>query len=302
MLATVFYWALNMSITASVMGCVVLLLRKIRAIPRRAAAVLWAAPFLRFCVPLGVSSPISLMALFGGAVKTVPVYRAETWEFSAANVIQAAENYTPMRYRTERLAQVFFIAGLVWVIVALAILLAMGIVYTATKREIRDARRLEKNVFLSPKVESPAVYGLWKPRIVLPALYEGRDLRYVLQHENTHIRRGDNWWRLLGFAVAAIHWFNPLAWLFLKRFLADLELACDECAVSHCSPEERKEYARALLDCAEQKSLFASAFGGAKIRTRVEHILSYRQMTGFAGICLAVLVGAILFVMLVNAG
>ena len=50
MLAEIFYWLFNMSIAASVTGCVLLLLRRIRWIPRRVTAALWAIPFLRMWI------------------------------------------------------------------------------------------------------------------------------------------------------------------------------------------------------------------------------------------------------------
>ena len=146
------------------------------------------------------------------------------------------------------------------------------------------------------------MYGIIRPRIVLPAAMEGQDLTYILHHERTHIRRADNLWRLLGFFSAALHWFNPLSWVFLKAFLGDLELACDERAVAAYGEAERKEYARTLLACAEQKSVFASAFGGAKVRTRIENVLSYRKMTGAAAVSFALLTAAVIWVMITNAG
>ena len=120
-------------------------------------------------------------------------------------------------------------------------------------------------------------------------------------HEAIHVRRGDNLWRLIGFTVAAVHWFNPMSWVFLKFFLTDLELACDEAAASRIDEGERKEYAAALLRCAAGGDVFASAFGGAKIRTRIEHVLSFRRMTAVSAVGSAVLAAVIAYVLLTNA-
>ena len=70
----VFYWLLNMSILASAVGMIVLLIRKIRRIPRRIIVILWAIPLVRFLVPFGLSSKYSLLSLLPRyAVRTVPV-------------------------------------------------------------------------------------------------------------------------------------------------------------------------------------------------------------------------------------
>ena len=141
----------------------------------------------------------------------------------------------------------------------------------------------------------------YKTQNRLPASFADTDREYVLQHERTHIRRCDNLWRLIGFLLTAIHWFNPLSWLFLKVFLADLELACDERAVSKYNNDERKEYARTLLNCAQSKNVFVSAFGGAKVRTRIENVLSYKQMTLVSAVGFTLLIMRI-YTLLTNAG
>ena len=194
MLGEVCYWIFNMSIIASVMGLIVMLVRKIRAIPRRVAVFLWLIPFIRMTVPFGLNSPYSLMSLISKlTTRTVTVYQpSEELAFSYTNSIMAAESYSPITYKVNLLEKVFAAAGAVWTIVALAILIALAIIYAATKKEIRDSRLLKENIYLSDKVDSPAVYGIFKPRIILPSSYENRDNRYVIRHEKTHIRRLDN--------------------------------------------------------------------------------------------------------------
>jgi beta-lactamase regulating signal transducer with metallopeptidase domain len=303
MLGEFFYWVINMSIIASIMGLLVLILRKIKILPHRVSVFLWIVPFFRMCVPLGLNSPYSLMTLISHiTTKTVTVYQpADDIAFSATNFIMVANSYFPITYKVNVLSKVFEIAAVIWIVIALAIIIALMVLYAATKRETKDAQLLYQNVFLSENVQSPAVYGIARPRIILPATYADKEIQYVLQHEKMHIRRADNLWRLLGFLAASVHWFNPLSWVFLKIFLSDIELACDETAVSNYSKEDRKEYAHSLLNCAENKNLFTSAFGGAKVRTRIVNILSYKRMAGVSVVSLAILVTAIIYVMLTNA-
>ena len=305
MLDRFFYWLLSMSVIASFTGVLALLIGKIKKLPRRFCVILWAVPFLRMLVPVGINSEYSLLSLlsrlsflFG---KTVNVFRvSEYLEFSARNMIQAVVFYAPFTYKVQSLKRVFGVAGGVWLTVALALLLAFALLYFGTLRELRDARRVQGNVFVSEKMQSPAVYGVFRPKIVLPAAFGEKEPEYVLLHENAHIRRKDNLWRLLAFFAAAVHWFNPLSWLFLKSFLAQLELACDESVVSSLSAERRREYARTLLSFAESKSLFASAFGGAKVRTRIENVVSYKRMSLLAALGAAAFIAAVLFALLTN--
>lgn len=298
------YWLINMSIVASFMGMIVMLIRKIRFIPRRVSVFLWIIPFLRMTVPLGLNSPYSLMNLVSGLLtKTVTVYQpSDDMAFSFSNSIRAAESYSPIKYKVNILETVFRVTGLIWIVVALALLITLTIIYITTKKAVADSKLVESNVFFSDKVDSPAVYGIIRPKIIIPGSYKDMELKYIIRHEKTHIKRLDNLWRILGFITASIHWFNPLSWVFLKAFLNDLELACDEMAIAGYEKEERKEYARTLLTCSESKSLLVSAFGGAKVRTRIENVLSYKKMTFFSAAGFTLLVLVIVFTLTTNAG
>jgi len=304
MLGEVFYWVFNMSIVASVMGLIVLSIRKIKGFPHRVSVFLWIVPFFRMCVPFGVNSRYSLMTLISRFTTRTITFYAPTEELSLSytNTLMAASSYSPLTYKFNILEKIFAVASLIWIIVALALILALTLLYITTKRAVRDAVLLEGNVYSSEKVESPAVYGIFHPRIILPASLPEEDRKYVLLHEKTHIRRKDNLWRLLGFLIASVHWFNPLSWVFLKVFLADLELACDETAVGKYDTEEKKEYARTLLNCSRSKNIFVSAFGGAKVRMRIENVLSQKPMTLFSTFGFTALVIAILYALLTNAG
>ena len=180
-------------------------------------------------------------------------------------------------------------------------MLMLGVTYCFTIYEVQDATPRQGRVYLSDKVLSPAVYGILKPKIILPASYENRDTELIVLHETTHIRSLDNLWRMLGFAAVAVHWFNPVCWLFLKCFLSDLELACDERVVAKIGAQQAKKYASVLLDCKQGTTVFASAFGGAKIRTRIENFLSFKKMTGFSAVVSVILLSVIFYVLLTNA-
>ena len=303
MLQELFYWIFNMSIVAGITTGVIALIRMVKRVPRRMMAILWIIPALRMVVPLGLSSPYSLMSMLSRiTTKTVVVYQpSQDVSFSMMNMTMAANSYFPITYKTNILHDVFATASIVWIIVALAILLLLVVLYVTTLHELKDARPLRENIYLSEKVTSPAVYGILRPKIVLPANWAERNLDLVLLHERTHIRRGDNLWRMLAFVIVALHWFNPVVWIFLKLFLTDLELACDEGVVVKLGPDRRKEYALSLLDSKSGTNVFASAFGGAKIRTRIETILSYRKMTWISLAAFAALALAISYVLLTNA-
>lgn len=304
MLQDSFYWIFNMSITAALTGLLIMLVRRIKAIPRRLTVFLWGIPFLRMTVPLGLNSPYSLMSLLSKiATKTVVVYQpTDHIALSMTNSVMAADTYFPITYKVNILDTVFRVASVIWILLCLAILLMLTVTYFTTMHEIKGSTHLTGNIYLSDRVLSPAVYGIIKPKIVLPASYKDRDFELVILHEKTHIRSFDNLWRILAFAVAAVHWFNPLCWLFLKEFLSDLELSCDERVLKKIGAARAKEYALSLLESRQGTTVFTSAFGGAKIRTRIENILAFKTMTRFSLAVFIALIGVISYVLLTNAG
>lgn len=300
----IFFWIFNMSVCGSVAGLLVLLLRRFRKIPRRAIKAFWALPFLRFCLPFGLYSGFGLGKLLEALSSKSFVYSAAVGtghiRFSAINSTHTAQTVIPVVYKKDVFADIFRITSIVWAVVAAAIAITLFALYFATVIELKDAKRVKGNVFVSEKVTTAAVYGIFRPRIILPANYAERDIDAVLEHERTHIKSGDNLWRVLAFLCAAVHWFNPLAWLFLKKFTEDIEFACDEKVLAGKSVEEQKRYASALLNCAESRSLFASAFGGAKVRVRIERILSYKKMSVLASLGLCALAAVLTVLLLTN--
>ena len=255
-------------------------------------------------VPLGLNSPYSLMTLISKiTTKTIVVFQpTEDISFSMMNSVMAANTYFPITYKVNILDDIFGVASVIWIIVSLAILLMLIIIYFTTIHEIKDSTHLKDNVYLSEKVTSPAVYGIIRPRIILPLSYKDKDIELIIQHEKTHIRGLDNLWRMIAFMVVAVHWFNPLAWMFLRALLAYLELSCDERVLVKLGVDRSKEYATALLECRQGPTVFASAFGGARIRTRIENVLSFRKLTWISLVAFVALIGIIFYVLLTNAG
>ena len=123
---------------------------------------------------------------------------------------------------------------------------------------------------------------------------------YVIAHEHAHLARRDHWWKVLGYLVLALHWFNPLVWVAYILFCRDIELACDEKVVRGLDGAARADYSQALLSCAAPKRAVAAcplAFGEGNIKTRVKSALHYKKPAFWvaAAAVLAVVIVAVCF-------
>ncbi|HBL83457.1 MAG: peptidase M56 BlaR1 [Clostridiales bacterium GWF2_38_85] len=299
----VFFWVLNMSIIGGAAGIFILLLRKIRAIPRSVICYLWAIPFIRFTIPFIIESRFSIMNLVAKyAIKTVVVYEPVAFPIiTMTNMLQTAERYFPIVYKTSLLENIFNIAATVWIIGFCAAFLTQLFLYITTMAAIKDSVHIRDNIYISKKIDSPAVYGIFRPKIILPQNVNESDMEFIFLHENTHIRRLDNLVRFIAVLTACLHWFNPITWICLKYFLIDNEIACDERVLKHCGEEKRKSYATAIFNCEAKRTIFVSTFGGAKTKIRIENILSYKQATVFSTVCFIAFAAAIAYILLTNA-
>lgn len=241
MVAEVFYWVLNMSILGSIAGLIILLLRRIKRLPRFCVYLLWLAPLFRLWLPLSVSGRYSLMSLISQfATKTVVIYDPSGLPpVVMSNFTLAAKDYFPIVYKTNVLESAFNISGFVWIVVFCALIIAAALLYYFTKSEIKSAVHISGNVYRCASVASPAVYGVFRPKIIIPENVSKESLKYILLHENVHLKRKDNLLRCIAVVTACIHWFNPLAWLFLKYALEDMELVRREGA--EIAGQRRKE-------------------------------------------------------------
>lgn len=301
MLSEIFYWVLNMSILGSIAGLVVLALRKIKPLPRFVVYILWALPLIRLWLPFGIANKYSLLSLISRyTTKTVVIFK-ETPQITATNSIMAANSYFPIEYKTDLLENVFNVASVVWIIVCCSAILTSLLLYFFTKSELKTAELIKGNIYISDRITTPAVYGVIHPKIIIPAAIADGDIDYIIMHEQAHIRRKDNLFRVVAVITACVHWFNPLSWIFLKCFFADMELACDVRVLKNLNKSQTKEYAQTILACASSKTLFASAFGGAKTKVRIESILSYNKLTVLSSLCFAALVVVIAVIIITNS-
>lgn len=96
----------------------------------------------------------------------------------------------------------------------------------------------------------PAVVGVLRPRIVLPADFHSRydpsERAVLLAHERNHLAAGDAQINALVLLLRGLCWFNPLVHIAAARLRIDQELACDAAVVARF-PAERRRYGELML-------------------------------------------------------
>jgi hypothetical protein len=106
-------------------------------------------------------------------------------------------------------------------------------------------------IILTDLVAAPALYGIYKPKLLFPPrLAENltrSEVRLIVCHEFCHHRRRDLMSQALIHAAQIIHWFNPLVWFAGRAARNDCELACDEDVVRAVGSADSRTYGETLL-------------------------------------------------------
>lgn len=269
------------------------LLRRAHA-PSRFLCWLWLAVGLRFVLPFGIplALPRPQNTQLAEAADTVQALTQPELTAPDLPAMVPASPAAPAPWYTT--LTVWHLLAAVWAVgvALLAVRAVWG--YLRLSRQVALACKTPDGCFSGPCVPTPFTLGLLRPRVYLPAGLAGPARDAVILHERTHIRRGDPLTKPLFYAVACLHWFNPLAWLAFREFERDMEAACDEAAVRGQSPAARSAYCESILRFAMQgRGVPGSlAFGQGSAKTRIVHLLHYRRLGAGAMALCAVVIAA----------
>lgn len=303
----VFLKLVNLSISASWLILAVLVLRVVlKKAPKWVMPLFWGVVALRLVCLFSIESALSLIP----SAETIPseivtetrepvLYEQATLDIVTNPTLPSAAE-VPVGVSRQQAQVDFNIYSVLWLAGMAALLVHALVSAGKLKRKLATAILLRDNIYESEFVDSPFVFGVVKPNIYLPMHMDEGTAAYVIAHERAHLARRDHWWKVLGYLVLALHWFNPLVWVAYILFCRDIELACDEKVVKGLDGAARADYSQALLSCAAPKRAVAAcplAFGEGNIKMRVKSALHYRKPAFWvaAAAVLAVVIVAVCF-------
>ena len=283
---TLFLTVLRMSLSASAVILVVLMIRAVlRNAPKKWSYLLWSVVGFRLCCPVSFRSAFSLFAAAPAQTQKVeqllseaPMVAAPTIAPSTVTLPTAAPQITA----TPQISTVHLwpTLGIILWCVGMAALLIYSLVRILRLRSLLlDAVQLEPGVWQSDRIATPFVMGLIHPKVYIPTETDSETLRYVLAHERVHLKRGDHWIKALAFLLLMVHWFNPLCWLAFVLMNRDMELSCDEQVLAKHGAIARS-YSLSLLHFATARRFPAPemlAFGESDVKRRVKNALKWKK-------------------------
>ena len=187
----------------------------------------------------------------------------------------------------------------IWLCGVAVLLVYAAVSYVHIRRKVRESVRIEGNIYICDRIQTPFIFGVLNPRIYLPSSLKEVQIKNVVAHEKAHIRRLDYLWKPLGYVLLAVYWFNPFCWLAYILFCRDIEMACDERVIKDWSAEQKKEYSLVLLSFhvpGKMITVCPLAFGEVGVKQRVKGILNFKKPTFWliaAALLFCVIIGAL---------
>ena len=267
----VFQRILSVSYSASWLIVAILGLRLlIRRIPKWGNVLLWGLVALRLLLPFSIESRFCMIPS-GQTTDNLPTMN---------NIGNPAFDNSTVSMNGDISATTIF--NIVWLVGVIILLTYSAVRYWRLLRKLHTAILVRDNIFQSEAVDAPVVVGFVNPKIYLPFNVKQLDVNYIIAHEQTHIRRRDHWWKLLGFVLLTFHWFNPLVWVAYALLCRDIEMACDEAVIRDLDNNGRADYAQALVTYSTKRQTLAVpplAFGETAVKSRLKSIMNYRRVS-----------------------
>jgi len=206
---------------------------------------------------------------------------------SAGTTDAAPARHQPASWLT-RAAQAWLLAyllGLGYSVVQLlqARRLLNGLAATGSRLQPADLGARAPAVIEVDAPISPMLFGLLKPRLLLPRhlrSFDPAQRQLIVEHELTHWRRRDLQWMGVGILLQTLLWFNPFMRLLRSSLSWAQELGCDRDVLRGRPPAQRKAYAAALvaqLRLQHGTPKTALAFGGVCASTLASRIALIRE-------------------------
>ena len=138
---------------------------------------------------------------------------------------------------------VLMVATSIWAVGMSVMMLKFIADYMSVKRRIKVSSKIAKGLYLCDYIGTSFVIGLFNPKVYIPSWMDKTERIYVIKHELAHIKRQDHIWKLVGYMVLVVCWFQPLMWVAYHFMRKDIEFACDELVVSELDKDSRRIYA-----------------------------------------------------------
>lgn len=288
----------NMSIAASVVIVFVLAARLLlKKAPKVFSYALWSVVLFRLLCPFSIPTGFSLLALTDAPIRQTAAHTTQVQyvqpdlvhtefpqvDLPVPGVSQAVNQALPQgeeQLVADPLEAPVALLTLGWM-AGMALMAVYSVLsMLRLRRRLVEAVPLRDNIYLADHIASPFVLGVLRPKIYLPSTLSAEEQKYIILHEQYHIKRLDHLIKLLAFLALCIHWFNPLVWLSFFLAQKDMEMSCDEAVLQMLGGHIRADYSASLLSLSTGRRVVGGtplAFGEGNAKGRIQNLLTWNK-------------------------
>ena len=214
----IFPQILNMSLTASVIICVVLLCRLLlKRAPKIYSYVLWSVVIFRLLCPVSLSAPFSVLGIFD-----TPVIEQTSENTSDKESVTSTVAYIPtdivhteypevtlpipgvgdriseavndrlttgeFQLRADPLEFPVTFVTYLWMLGIMGMLVSGIVSYFRLRSNIVGALKLRDNIYVTDHIPGPFVIGMINPKIYLPSELNEKEHSYIILHDKDTLR------------------------------------------------------------------------------------------------------------------
>lgn len=270
-----------MSIIATVIGVVILFIRKIAGnkIAPKCNFIIWFVFIIALIFPITIPSKFSIYNYvdIDNIKKNEKEYSINLLELENKMNDNSGQEVTIPKIKADvtvnssKILKSYlkFIISFVWfgvfIIKLIGAIYSYGILKNGIGNdEIKEERiieileRCKKKLKIKKKIKiirqnlikTPSIVGICDVKIlVTDSILELDDISIVsiFMHELSHYKRKDNFLNYLNMVLKSVYWFNPIIKKAFKYIKTDMEFATDQMAISNMKPEEKREYCRVII-------------------------------------------------------
>ncbi len=145
------------------------------------------------------------------------------------------------------------------------------IYYCSALLGILKGHRLNKKdgfYFVTTK-QQLAPFSFFKFLVFNPKMHSQAELDMIIKHEKAHASGWHSADVLLGHLLTIIHWINPIAWLYQKAIVQNLEYLADEHTVKHVPSKKAYQLALVKASTNGQHLKLSNSFYQSFIKNRI---------------------------------
>lgn len=301
----IFYKIIAMSVYASIVGIIILIIKKVfKKIPITFLNLLWIFVLILLIIPINIKSKISIQNYIPEI--TSDFVSVNEWNIDENNVIL-------QKNAVQTKLNIFDIVVFSWFSISLFLISKDMYFYVLLKKKITTNANPQENIcnifcsckerlkikskintIIQKEIKTPALLGVANPTLLLTEEIQNlstKELEYIFIHELVHYKKLDTIWYFILNIIKNIYWFNPIVIYIISKIKEDIEYIADKITVDILS--DYKSYCKVLLKVVqsniEKNNTVVAICQNKKSLERRIKMLKNKTVISFSTICIFIL-------------